>query len=300
MDLADARALKEQVRRSSRQRFAVGISVTRTPGDHRVAILLEREADTAFAASVASAVGAGIDVEVVGTPRAATSLEPPPPSGPLRIGASVGHQLGGAGSLGFFASRRSDGARGFVSCNHVIALADKGKEGDAVMSPAGRDGGSTVVGRLDGRYPRFGERARADCAFAVLEEGVPHDASAVEGGTLSLERAPVERDLEVTKVGRITGARPGVVSMIEVDDVWIRYGRIHTPFHGVMLVASADGERFCAPGDSGALVYTTRTFRPVGLLFATSVAGGPHDAGWTWVHPVSVVEEALGVELVTH
>lgn len=299
MDLAHARDLKERVRRSSQRRFAVGLGVGRAAGDFRVSIFVECAAEVGVASKVAASLGGEIDIEVVGSPRAATSLESSSlPSPTLKIGASVGHQTGGVGSLGFFAKRRSDGARGFVSCNHVIAMADQANDGDAVLSPSRIDGGASVVGTLDGSYPRLAERAPADCAFAVLDDRVAYDASSIEGGSMTTEHPFIHERLEVTKVGRVTGARPGIVAGIEVDDVWIRYGRIHTRFDSVILISSANGERFCSPGDSGALVYTTRTFQPAGLLFATSWMGGPHDSGWTWVHPLPHVEEALGVDLV--
>ena len=69
-------------------------------------------------------------------------------------------------------------------------------------------------------------------------------------------------------------------------------------FYGVIQIDSASAERFSTYGDSGALIYTAEGFRPVGLLFAASDIGGPHNAGWTWANPIHHVTNALNVELV--
>lgn len=219
----------------------------------------------------------------------------------LRIGASIGHHHGGVGSLGFFARRRSDGRLGVVSCNHVIAMVDEGRDGDPIVSPSTLDGGAAVIAALDGGYPRLGAPggSPADCAFATLAEGVAYDAASVVGGTLGPALPNVITGLQVTTVGRATSGRPGIVEDIEVDDVWMRYGGIRIAFHGVIRIGSASPERFCHYGDSGALVYTADTLQPVGLLFATSAIGGPHNVGWTWVHPIAQVMDALQVDLVT-
>ena len=218
----------------------------------------------------------------------------------LKLGASVGHQAGGVGSLGFFARRRSDNALGFVSCNHVIAMIDRGNDGDAIVSPSIIDGGGNVIAALDGDYPRLGaaERVIADCAFAVLREGAPYDASTVEGGSLVSEPATLAAGLRVSKAGKSTNARPGIVENLNVGDVYIRYGMFRAAFDDVIMIGSAGDESFCAYGDSGALVYTIDTFQPVGLIFATAYVGGPHNLGWTWVHPINRVLKALDVRFV--
>ena len=307
MLLDDARRLKRRIRAAiAPLPFGLGIGLTADPRDVRLAVLLADEEDRRFldCPEVRTAIGGfrrDVDIEVIGDvrPCGAARMEALRDS-TLRIGASVGHHTGGVGSLGFFAARKSDGRRGFVSCNHVIAMADEGADGDAVVSPSTLDGAARTVGALDGTYPRLGASPPppADCAFATLVDGARYDAATLEGGTLALEAPRITRELVVTKAGRGTDARPGIVSKVEVDNVWVRYGPIRIGFEHVIQIGSASGRRFCDPGDSGALVYTAATFQPVGLLFATSLVGGPHNAGWTWAHPIRHVTDALRVELV--
>ena len=290
MDLESARALKTQIRAATARQFAVGISLTNSPGEYRVTIFVP-------AGQLAPACD-GVDVETVPVARAATAPIARRSGSALTIGASVGHVTAGVGSLGFFARRRSDDVLGLVSCNHVIAKCDEARDGDAIVSPSIIDGGGNIIGSLDGRYPRLADSV-ADCAFAVLAEGVAYDASTLdEGATLSAESAHITPDLRVTKTGRVTNARPGVVKKIEVDGVCIRYGAIRATFDGVMMIASDGDDFFCRGGDSGALVYTSDTSQPVGLLFANAYSGGPNNRGWTWVHPIDRVLAALDVRLV--
>jgi hypothetical protein len=303
MNLEAARELKRRIRRISR-RFALGISVLRAPHDYRVAILLANDHERELLASpvlqrAIRTAADEIDIEVTGIPRAAsgTSIHSGRPE-VLAIGASVGHHTGGVGSLGFFANRCSDGARGIVSCNHVIAMVDQGTHGDAIVAPSIVDRGGDVIATLDGNYPRLHAQPPADCAFAVIDNGIAFDAGSVAGGTLALHPAEITHEIEVAKIGRATRARTGVVAKIEVDDVWIRFGTMRVAFHDTIQIASSSTEPFAVHGDSGALVYTTSTFQPVGLLFAASYSGGPHGVGWAWAHPIRQVTSALGVDLV--
>jgi len=312
MNLTAARDLKRNVIRIARltaqRRVAVGISVKSKPAAYGVAILVRshherRLLDTREMRALLRSAGADINIEIVGdVVQSSGAGRPLGGESTLTIGASVGHFTGGDGSLGFFAVDRSTGRRGLVSCNHAIALADRGAEGDGVISPSISNGGRVqrnVVATLDGRYPRLrGEGPRpADCAFAFINDRVAYDAARVDGGLLvSVPASPAE-ELDVTKIGYVTNARTGVIAKIEVDDIPVRYGEVKAFFNGVIQVGSTSAEQFAARGDSGALIYTTRTFQPVGLLFAASDAGGPYNAGWAWAHPIAQVTQALGVEI---
>jgi hypothetical protein len=88
------------------------------------------------------------------------------------------------------------------------------------------------------------------------------------------------------------------VDRIEVDNLPVRYGDIKAFFDDVIQIGAVTRRPFAQGGDSGALVYATTTLEPVGLVFATSIAGGPHDAGWTWAHPLERVVAALGLDIV--
>lgn len=313
MNLAAARDLKQHIAEGVAQSpmklfVAVGISVTRRPGNYRVAILLRSHSDRRFLEdrrmrALLRSVGPDVDVEVMGEVlRSSGPGHQPEGEAALAIGASVGHFTGGDGSLGFFAAQRTSGRVGLVSCNHVIALADRGADGDGVISPSGSQGGRAPgnrVATLDGGYPRLGGEGPklADCAFAFLDDGVRYDAARVAGGRLVGTPASVVEQTEVTKIGCVTDARSGVVTKIEVDNISVRYGEIKAFFNDVIQIGSTSAVRFAAQGDSGALVYTTRTFEPVGLLFAASDAGGPYNAGWAWAHPIGHVTEALDVRI---
>lgn len=310
MDLAAARDLKRHIReRFVRPPFALGLSLTNAPGRYRVAILLHAQHDrrllrTDTMRAILRSAGKEVDVEVLGAVRRSSGGGGVRPEGaPLTIGASVGHYTGGDGSIGFFAEQHSTGRRGLVSCSHVIALVDEGVDGDGVISPSGVHGGRSPrnrVATLDGSYPRLAgpDRAPADCAFAFLADGIRYDPGSVDGGTLVITPAAVVERLEVTKRGCMTGTRTGVVVKIEVDNVPVQYGDVRAVFDDVIQIGSTSSARFAGQGDSGALVYTTQTFQPVGLLFAASDAGGPHNAGWAWAHPIARVTQALGVEMV--
>jgi hypothetical protein len=311
MNLSSARQLKRHVldciQLPPALRPAVGINVMSTPGNYGVAILLRspgdrRLLDTRPMRALLRSAGPDIDIEMIGdVVRSSGGGGLARHEATLNIGASVGHFTGGDGSLGFFAVDRSTGRGGLVSCNHAIALADRGADGDGVISPSISNGGRVqpnVVATLDGRYPRLGgERPQLDCAFAFLNDGLPYDASRVDGDRLVATPASPGEELEVTKVGYVTNARNGVVAKIEVDNIPVRYGEVKAFFNNVIQIGSASSARFAARGDSGALVYTTRTFQPVGLLFAASDAGGPYNAGWAWAHPIADVTRALNVDI---
>lgn len=313
MNLPDARELKGQVCKKLdgtplRRRFAAGITLGAAPDDCRVAILLHSERDRRLLksgriAAFLHAFRGDVEVGCIGdVARSSGTADGGASSLPFGIGASIGHFTGGDGSAGFFAVERSTGRRGVVSCNHAIAYADRGVDGDAVISPSASNGGSVPAHRvasLAGGYPRLdGDAPRADCAFAVVAKGVAYDPGAVEGGRLSPMTATAVVRLGVTKIGWATGAREGVVVGIEIDDVPVRYDDVKVSFNGVMQIGSISERPFAAYGDSGALVYTTDGRHPVGLLFAASRFGGPQNAGWAWAHPIDVVTEVLDVDLV--
>jgi hypothetical protein len=313
LNLEAARNLKTRIRAAlarcgSQHTIAIGLGLTNRYNDYRIAVLLGAGRDIALLEEphvrrvVAEARGE-IVMEQAGIAAASGSRAVQVhDDGPvLKIGASVGHTDGGIGSLGFFASRRTSGERGIVSCNHVIAMIDEAGDGDAVVSPSRAEAGAEprVVAYLDGGYPRLGAAGPvADCAFARVAEGVAYDPASLAFGTLNPTPAVIAEKLAVTKTGRATPARLGIVEKVEIDGIWIRYGHLRVAFNDVIQIGSASSERFCKYGDSGALIYTYETSQPVGLLFATSYVGGPHDVGWTWAHPIQRVADALDVDLV--
>jgi len=325
MNIEEVRNLQQQVRAAhdpqpavlgmdalagtTRRRFATGVRLTKTPNDYRLSILLASEKDRALLerpatrAIIEKAKGE-VDVEVIGVIRSRKAPPKELQALPLRlaIGASVGHFSGGAGTLGFFATRRSDQQPGFVSCNHVLALIDVGKDRDDVIRPPRLDGGakpSDTIAALDGSYPKLksGDAKVVDCAFAAFQGAVDHDPVTVPGGRIVAGFPSIVQQLPVTKVGRATGSRPGFVKDVEVSDLLVEYGFNLVTFHGVIRVEPSTKKQFSNPGDSGALVYTDGTFQPVGLLFTDSDKGGEQNVGSAWVFPLAAVTDALKVDL---
>src|SRR5258707_3096276 len=166
MDLDDARNLKQRIRHAIAppRTFAIGVNLSAQRDGHRVVILLSGEGDRSAlehpeVRKILDASKSEIDVEVTGSLTLASTHRHAAQPALLSIGAPIGHVAGGSGSLGCFAARRSAGRPGLVSCNHVIALADRGVDGDDVISPFRLRGGRAPRNRiatLDGAYPRLG------------------------------------------------------------------------------------------------------------------------------------------------
>jgi hypothetical protein len=215
------------------------------------------------------------------------------------MGMSVGHcRSRTTGTLGFFATRRRDGANGFVSCNHVIAASDLGCENDEVLSPGERDGGQRprdVVGYLDGEFPRLGDDdAKVDCAFARLSGDVQYDASFSAARTSTESHVVPPNTIRVVqKIGRSTGHTYGRVSATDMDSVDIDqiFGTIY--LSGQIEIASLDEVPFSRPGDSGALVVGDDC-RPFALLCASDIC-----SRLAYANPIDAVLSALRVDYVS-
>ena len=286
-------------------RVSVGISLPeQSPRAFRVAIRARSHEDLELARSHGrlgvlerypeSALDIQITGPIVATPvggQASTQKR-------LSIGASVGHYLCSAGSIGFFARRDADGAIGLVSNNHVLAACDEGEEYDDVLHPAPADNGrreSDVVGHLAGGYPRLDADApTVDCAFARLRDGVQYDASTI-GPDLRLQGGlvPLESQREVFKKGRSTGLTRGRITAFAIDhcDVQLDVGIVI--FDQQIEIASTDAGPFSRPGDSGSLVVNPDG-HAVGLL-----AAGTFDCRLHYANPIGEVLRSLAVTLLT-
>jgi len=235
-----------------------------------------------------------VDALVTGPVRIIGGCDGRPPLGPqpLSIGASIGHKESLGGTLGFFAHRISDKKVGIVSANHVIALQDKGVDGNPVVHPSLCDGGNQPVAQLDGSYPRLHQPPfpkTLDCAFAVLNDQSAGDRSTLlGGGTLNGTVAPPQADTTVFKIGRTTGRTKGRLKAFRFDRVTVHdyeNGPVH--FVNQIEIESTPGQAFANPGDSGSLVFNSSN-QPVGLLFAEA-------ANLHYANPISAVIESLKV-----
>lgn len=290
-------------RRSDRPRVALGYMPKPDSNEFQIALRatserdLHRVLEKGVDAKVQALTASEIDIRITGPKKIGAPGEPAGP-GPLCIGASVGHYLTTAGTLGFFARRITDGVIGIVSNNHILARCDRGKEGDDVLQPAPYDGGVrplNVIGALAGAFPRLNVAAPiVDCAFARLRDGISYDPFTIAAGVaLKPIPGPLGRQRDVMKRGRTTGVTVGRISAIGLDNVDVEY-----PFGTVFLnrqieIASTDGQPFSKPGDSGSLVVDLDG-NPVGLL-----AVGTFDCRLSYANPISDVLSALGVTFLT-
>lgn len=290
----------------SGQRVSLGVGIApRGDREYKLAIRLmsPRDAATPVVREIVERAAHEADIKVLNRVQIADPVSIAQFPRPLEIGASVSHYRATTGSLGFFARRLRDGVTGFVSCNHVIAGQDRGSEGDEILSPGLADRGTRprdVVGYLDGEYLRLRQsRVETDCAFAQLAGGVSYHPRRI--GTSDILRAelasPWEAATLVGKVGRTTGRTVGRVTAFELDNVEVQYAFGPVKLNGQIEIESTGDVPFCRPGDSGSLVFT-EDLRPLGLVCASSAAGGAGNLGLAFAAPISTVLTSLGVEIL--
>jgi hypothetical protein len=183
----------------------------------------------------------------------------------------------------------------------VLAGSAAAAVGDVVVQPGPADGGRAAadrVGTLANLGPlKPGEGNHVDAALALLDDELEIDLS-YPVGRVTRTAAALGGEA-VAKVGRTTSVTHGRVSAIELDDVLVGYGDDMgvIGFDGQIEVESTGREPFSRGGDSGALVYTDDGVA-IGLLFAGSETGGDNGTGLTYVNPIDVVLDVLGVRLL--
>ncbi len=290
--------------RGRRRRVAVGVATTQDSRDFRIALRaqsqtdLDRAWEKGMEERVRKASPEELDVRITGPIVAGQPLEAVSPEHRLRIGASISHHLSGAGTLGFFARRLSDGVVGIVSNNHVLALCDRGRENDEIVHPGAFDHGvrpDHVIAYLARGYPRLDVRKPVvDCAFARLRDGIPYDPVTIGDG-LKLNPAPINlrEQRDVMKCGRTTGLTHGRISVVALDNVDIDYGFSIVIFNQQIEIEPAGDVPFSRPGDSGSLVVNPEG-HPVGLAFA-----GPRNCKISYANSIENVLRSLGVTVHT-
>lgn len=315
MNLASAYALQDELisflrpqiskRGGASSTVAIGLAPTLRVEEYAIAVRAQSEEDLPpdDLKTIREKAKGEVDLRYTGE---IAVRRPTPIAGSRRvaIGASIGHYLCTAGTLGFFARRAADGVDGVVSNNHVIAAGDEGREGHAVLSPGPSDGGKPdedMIARLAGGYPRLRDRDRIDCAFARLIDGVqsdPGELPSTPGWRLS-EGTASKEEHDVAKVGRTTGFTQGRISAFNLNIIRVRYGDEKLAFTKQIEIDGIDSDPFSQAGDSGSLLFSRLSFRPVGLIYACSPAGGKFGKGLTYAHPIDSVLAALGVTLLT-
>jgi hypothetical protein len=290
--------------RGRRRRVAVGVATTAQSRDFRIALRAQsqEDLDKAFekgmGEQIRKATAAELDIRITGPIVAGEPAEAVSPDHRLRIGASVSHHLRGAGTLGFFARRLSDGVVGIVSNNHVLALCDRGRENDEIVHPGAFDHGvrpDNVIAYLTRGYPRLDVRKPVvDCAFARLRDSIPYDPVTIAQG-LKLNPAPVilREQRDVMKCGRTTGLTHGRITVIALDNVDIDYGFSVVHFNQQIEIEPVGDTPFSKPGDSGSLVVNPEG-HPVGLSFA-----GTRNCQISYANSIENVLRSLGVTVHT-
>jgi hypothetical protein len=238
-----------------------------------------------------------------------TGLAPRPVSAarmrPAIGGASVGHYLGTAGTLGiccYDAAFQAGGLQRFylLSNNHVLANCNDAAIGDPILQPAPADGGqanSDTIGRLARFVPiRF---TPDTAAFSTDGARVPVnfvDAAIAEGrfdqldrrihwiGDVRADNPMADVGSVVQKCGRASHYTTGTIAAVNAT-VHVNYpnGRMARFAKQIICHGLSSG------GDSGAIV-TDLTQRAVGLLFATSQMVSV-------LNPMPLVEQLLGVRI---
>jgi hypothetical protein len=284
--------------------LAVGIAPGRAHGEFQIAVRMTNDSDTNkhIVSEIIKRAAHEVDIKIA--ERVVTiDREPSVAVSPmLMVGSPVAHYRSTAGTLGFFARRMRDGATGFVSCNHVIADQDRGVEGDDIVHASftgSENKVRRVVAFLDGEYPRLRQpNVYVDCAFARFSESVGYEPSSL--GAEGHLRAEVATPMEATvveKIGRTTNRTVGRITAFDLDGIEIQYRFGYAILNGQIEIESATDSPFSRPGDSGSLVFTP-DHRPLGLICASTRAGGATNLGLTFASPISSVLSALGVELL--
>lgn len=203
-------------------------------------------------------------------------------NGAICPGASVGHIRGFPGSLGCLVRSTVPGQDwiGVLSASHVLAMNNRAKKGDIVLSPAAPDGSGLdedQCGTLE-RYKLLVDFDKelhganqvccVDVALVKLEEkrDVP-ECTMVPNPRNSHKLMRINRVIggdevadqcgwPVYKVGRTTGFTKGVLDIVGLQRQPILLNGTPYLYTNILTVRHLE-KPFSKPGDSGALVYTS-------------------------------------------
>ena len=275
-------------------------SPTMIPNPDPISITATSQADPAASG------GSTVTVEYANDTAAAQSL-------PILLGTSGGNAtdlttspsatICCSGTLGCLVRR--NGAFFILSNNHVLDRAGQGSTGDPVVQPGLIDNNcsaATKVATLSQAAPL--RTSNVDAAIAQIVPGAVATSGSIldlgPAGSTTIEPAPPSSTLanpasvlaagvRVAKSGRSTGLTCGPLISISTD-VSVDYSNtcegptvFTVIFRNQLLI---DGSSFSAAGDSGSLIVTSDTARPLGLLY-----GGNGDR--TVAHPIADVLNAL-------
>jgi hypothetical protein len=208
---------------------------------------------------------------------------------PAPSGVSLAHHNDTAGTLGFVA--RYEDQLVVVSNNHVLALENDARKGDAILQPGPADGGTAtdVLAEFIACHPLdFNGPNLIDAACAQVSRD---DVSDEIYGIGTFVAAPLEPspNMLVRKCGRTSGISRGIVRDVDAS-LKVRYGNRVVRLREQVIVDPRDDRPFSEPGDSGSLVIDEVSRHPVGLL----CGGSPK---YTIANRIERVLDGLGVSL---
>ncbi|MGW1956114.1 hypothetical protein ACWCPI_25765 [Streptomyces sp. NPDC001920] len=275
--------------------IALGISV----GNHsyRLGVRLQNESPEAW--QMADAIGekskGEVDIRPLGPVYAQCTC------GPVRAGFPVGTINRASGTVGPFVVLRETGKMHALSNNHVLAASNKVALDEVISHPGGSAGGphpQDRIGVLGWVEPlkALGTPNDMDAAACLLDEGLEVDVT-VSGAQVT---GPVDPTgpLEVTKIGRRTGSTTGRITLIDFGPLEVGgYGDMgKLVFRDQIEIRRDNGAPFSLPGDSGSLVFDSRTKEGIGLLFSGGVRGGGYAS---LVTPLRRILEHMDADLAT-
>ena len=234
-----------------------------------------------------------------------------PQAAPIKLGTSGGNasdllmnggNIGGccSGTLGSLLSRA--GTFYILSNNHVLDKSDQGSTGDPIVQPGLGDANCQVqntatVAHLSQAAPL---QSNVDAAMAAIVPGEVDTSGTIldlngpnqpapPSSTLADVQTALSSKEPVAKVGRSSGVTCGSIESISADII-VHYETscgsknvFQVSYTNQIIVA---GGIFSEPGDSGSLVVTADTARPLGILYAG-------DGSSTAVNPIQDVLSAL-------
>ena len=208
-----------------------------------------------------------------------------------------------SGTLGALVSK---GGNFFIlSNNHVLDKSDQGKPGDPITQPGLVDNqckGGTLVATMSQAAPLTTSTSVPACASSaagtVDTTGSILDLGTADPATMTIAPAPPSNilaaatvGLVVAKAGRSTGLTCSTIGSVSTNvkvDYSTQCGNGGTTFtvtfNNQVVI---NGGSFSAAGDSGSLVVTKDSARPVALLFAGNTTS-------TTANPLPDVIAALG------
>lgn len=216
---------------------------------------------------------------------------PRPVKGGVEVSVEDGNEVGTLGCLCTAGNNLY-----ILSNNHVIANKNQAQAGVTPITQAGgpMNAQATLrVGILSKFIPlNFGGKSSIDAAIAQTDPKLSSPDIMVIG---QINATPMQFSggQLVQKSGRTTGHTTGQITGIN-GSVNVGYGSSgSSSFDNVLTISQGNGPGgvFSSPGDSGSLIVTQGTKRPVALLFA---GGGTS----TFAFPIESVQAALGVKIV--